>query len=449
MIINYPKEVEEIINRLEVCGFRGYIVGGCIRDTLLGKIPYDWDITTDAKPDDITKIFNNYKVILTGVKHGTVSVIINNNQYEITTFRIEEEYIDNRRPKNVKFTKKIVDDLSRRDFTVNAIAYNYKENLVDPFNGRKDINNKIIKTVGNPFLRFSEDALRILRGVRFAVQHNFKIDEETNLAIRKLGYLLENISVERIRDEFNKILLSEKPSKGIYLLIDLGLIDYILPELNFQNISKYNKDYDEIVVDKIFSHYMNVLDKVKPDLDLRLTVLLLFVECSNNDFTIMNKEIDGECNRKYEISESILRRLKYDNKTIKVVGILIKEINFKALNNNLKSIKKFIVKVGKQNLRKLFELRISDEKVLINSNESSKLNELNLLIKKCEEIIRENHPLVISDLNINGNDLIDLGIQPGKNIGNILNELLELVLEEPELNKRNKLIDKAIKYLDN
>lgn len=451
MIINYPKEVEEIIKRLEIYGFKGYIVGGCIRDTLLGKIPYDWDITTDAKPDDIIKIFNNYKVVLTGKKHGTVSVIIKNNQYEITTFRIEDEYVDNRRPKDVKFTKNIIDDLSRRDFTVNAIAYNKKEDLIDPFNGMKDINNKIIKTVGKPLLRFSEDSLRILRGVRFSVQHNFEIEEETKLAIKKLRHLLENISVERIRDEFNKILLSDKPSKGIKLLIDLGLMNYILPKFNFHNISNYN----EININKVFSHYMKVIDKVKPDLDLRITVLLLLIEWNNNNNTVINKKIYDEYTSKYELTEHNLRRLKYDNKTIKTVRILIKENNFKVLNNNIKTVKKFITKVGKQNLSKLFELRMINEKVLLNLDELDGLdkldefNDLNLFIKKCEKIIKENHPLVISDLNINGNDLIDLGIRPGKNIGRILNELLELVLEEPEFNKRDKLMSKAMKYLDN
>lgn len=226
MNINIPSTVSNIINILESHGFEAYVVGGCVRDSILGRVPNDWDITTDALPEKVMEVFKDIgaTVVPTGIKHGTVTVIINNDSYEITTYRIDGEYKDSRRPEEVIFTSKLEEDLARRDFTINAMAFNPKEGLKDYFNGIDDLKERKIRTVRNPMDRFEEDALRMLRAIRFSAQLTFDIEEETIEAIKKLSSNIKNISVERIREEFNKIILSDNP-KAIYDLYEYGLLE--------------------------------------------------------------------------------------------------------------------------------------------------------------------------------------------------------------------------------
>ncbi|MCT4509984.1 MAG: CCA tRNA nucleotidyltransferase [Tepidibacter sp.] len=445
MKIDIPVEVEMILDVLNKNNYEGFIVGGCVRDTLLKHVPKDWDITTNCLPEKIIKIFheNNIKTIPTGLKHGTVTAVIDNNNYEITTYRIDGEYKNNRRPENVEFTDEIEKDLSRRDFTINSMAYNREYGLCDPFLGKQDLKRKIVKCVGNPLNRFEEDALRILRGVRFATKLDFKLDEATRYAMFDKGNLLLNISYERIREELCKILLTDKPSLGFNILKELDLLKYIIPELDkCVGLDQKNPYHDK----DVFNHCMSALDYTPCNIKTRLAALFHDIakpEC----FSIDEKGIGhfyGHNIKGEKLTKNILRRLKFDNKTIDEVSILVKEhMNMPNLENK-KSIKKFINRSKIDNVFDLIDLKIADRKSSANPNNIDTILELKDSIK---EIINKKEPLSVNDLTINGNDLIELGIKPGKKIGKILNELNELVLEYPEFNTRRYLLDRVKKYM--
>lgn len=439
--IMIPKNVKFIISTLKNEGYEGYSVGGCVRDSILGREPQDWDITTNALPEHTMSIFKNkgIRVIETGLKHGTVTILINNVGYEVTTYRIEGEYSDNRHPDNVTFTTSLKEDLSRRDFTVNAMAYNDDNGLVDYFNGFKDLKNNIIKSVGNADDRFKEDALRMLRAVRFSSQLGFELDyEDLFISIKKNAHLIKNVSQERIREELCKILVSLKPSVGIIALKESNLLEYILPELmicvGFDQ-KNYHHDKD------VFNHILAVLDNTPAKLEIRLAALLHDIgkpQC----FTIDEKSIGhfyGHHKKSADISRRILKRLKFDNKTIDAVSLLVYEHMSKFDKIKTPSIKKFMNRVGIENLEDLFELQVADIKGAAKKfQDYSKILDLK---HKCQVILDEKQPLSIKELKINGSDLIELGIKQGKQIGEALNMLLEMVLENPELNDKKKLIE--------
>lgn len=271
--ITLPKEASLIIDELYKIDKEAFIVGGCVRDSLLGLKPKDWDITTNASPQLVKETFEKQglRVIETGIKHGTVTVIINEEPYEITTYRVEDEYIDNRRPSNVEYTDNLTEDLIRRDFTMNSMAYNTVIGLVDNFNGRKHLNERIIKCVGDGNERFSEDALRMMRAIRFSSQLDFHIDEHTLENIKINAILIKNISKERIKDELNKILLTDRPSKGIRKMVESGLMGYIIPEMmKCVGFDQKNKYHDK----DVFEHILMVVDNCPKDLEIRLAALL-------------------------------------------------------------------------------------------------------------------------------------------------------------------------------
>jgi len=432
--MNLPDEVEFILNKLNKNNFKGYVVGGCVRDVLLGKSPKDWDITTNAKPEEIKSLFE--KTIDTGLKHGTVTVVLNNNNYEITTFRIDGKYLDNRKPDKITFTSSLKEDLSRRDFTINSIVYNPKEGLIDYYGGINDLSNNLIRTVGNPDLRFNEDALRMMRAVRFASQLNFFIDKDTILSIVNNRYLINNISTERIRDELCKILTSDKPSFGINLLWATGLLNIILPEIvkmigfNQRNPA-HHKD--------VYEHTLLVLDNTSNDLILRLSALLHDIG-KPETFSIDENGIGHFYKhhmKSMDIAKDILQRLKFDNKTIEIVCIIVKNhmSRYDFLRDS--SIKKFINRVGVENLDRLFQLQIADIKGCRSPHDFSQVLKFQ---SKVNKILNEKQPLTVKDLAINGYDLMAIGIEPGVRIGKILNELLEIVLKNPELNTKEKLL---------
>ncbi len=441
--IELPKNVCNIINILYENGYEAFAVGGCVRDSLLGKTPSDWDITTSAKPENIKHIFSPfYKIIDTGISHGTVTILIDKNSYEVTTYRIDGEYEDNRRPKQVVFTSLLKEDLCRRDFTINAMAYNHDTGLIDYHNGIENINNKFINTVGDADLRFQEDGLRMIRAVRFSSVLNFTMDDNVKASIKKNSILIRNISKERIREEFNKILLNNMPSYGIRQLSQVDLLQYIIPELlpqiDFDQRSKYhNLD--------LFNHTLKVLDEVPNNMILRLAALLHDI-AKTNCFSIDNKgfghfyghEIEGEL-----LSEIILKRLKYDNNTINRVKVLVRYHNLSKYKNQV-AIRKFIASVGIDNLDALFQLVIADRKA--SASEYNNLNEILLLKKICRDIIQRGDPLCIKDLPIKGSDLLELGIPQGKFIGEVLNYLLSLVIENPKLNTKETLIELLYDY---
>ena len=443
--INIPDDVKYILNTINKEGFDAYIVGGCVRDSIIGRKPLDWDITTNALPENVIDIFRKrqIKVIETGLRHGTVTVVINNTSYEITTFRIDSEYLDNRHPDKVTFTSSIQQDLSRRDFTINAMAYSELTGILDYFNGMEDINNKIIRCVGNADKRFNEDALRMLRAVRFSCQLGFDLEPvELIGSIKRNSYLVKNISSERIRDELCKILMSYKPSKGIIDLYNCNLLSYIIPEL----IPCVDFDQRNIHHDKdIFKHTLSVVDCAPAELDVRLAALLHDigkVQC----FTLDDKgqgHFYGHQKVSGDISREILKRLKFDNKTIESVSHLIYEHMRTCDTGKSLSVKKFINNVGVENLNNLFLLQIADRKS--SAKKYSDFQDILKLKEKCRTIINEQIPLSLKDLNINGEDLINIGIPRGKQIGIILNKLLDMVLKDPELNKKEILTDLAKK----
>lgn len=439
MKIQIPKKVNRILNILNSHEYEGYVVGGCVRDAVLGREPNDWDICTNCKPEKMLEIFSCFKVIPTGLKHGTVTVVIDDEHFEITTYRIEEGYTDGRHPEKVEFTNSLKEDLKRRDFTINAMAYDREEGLVDYFNGIDDIDNKKIRSVGEPIKRFGEDYLRMLRAIRFSTQLKYDLDIETFQAIRNLSKNIVNISKERVREEINKTLLAEKPSRGFRLLHETGLLKHIIPELEkCVKFHQRNPHHDK----DVFDHIMGVLDNTKKDLVLRLAALMHDI-AKPLCFSIDENDI-GHFYRHHmmgmDITESILKRLKYDNKTIESVKILVKEHMPKYDKVTPRVIKRLINRVGVENIERLFELQTAD---IMGSKEPHDFNAIEKAKELYFKIINENQPLSVKDLDINGYDLIQIGIPKGKEMGVILNKLLDKVLDNPELNEKKLLLNEA------
>jgi len=387
-----PNEVKEILKILQEKNFEAYIVGGCVRDILLGIMPNDWDITTSAKPEQIKNIFTH--TVDTGIKHGTVSVIINNKLFEITTYRIDGKYKDRRRPENICFTKNLREDLARRDFSINAIAYN--KILIDPFGGVRDIKNKTIRCVGDAQERFREDALRILRALRFSVSLNFKIQAKTYSALKKNIALIKFISLERVRDELIKLFSSNKLD-NIYFLIHSRVLKFI--NLEFENYLYKNISQVKINLERCDNKNLDIL------------FAILFFKLS------AQKSCD------------ILRFLKLDNKTCKQIKILLEHIKINLKPDNY-FIKKLIFKLGWDNFYKLLYI-----KQVINPE-----NNLKQIYKLAKNL--SSQPIFLKDLNINGNDIKNLGFK-NKNIGVILNYLLDIIHKQPEKNFYDMLIKLA------
>ena len=435
-----PRAVEYILSHLEYNGFQGYLIGGSTRDIFSYKCPKDYDICTDATPEQVKSLF--VKSYDTGIKHGTVTIVLKDENYEITTMRKEGAYKDNRSPEEVFYTDKLEEDVARRDFTMNSIAIDVNRNVYDYFGGLKDIENKIIRCVGNSDDRFNEDSLRMMRAIRLSTQHKFTIEENTFKSIVRNAYLIQMISKERIKDELCKILMSDNPSNGIRLLQETGLLQYIIPELcKCVGFEQHNHNHDK----DVFEHILSVVDNTPPILNIRLSALLhdiakpmCFTLDENNIGHFYYHHIEGE-----KLTEEILTRLKFDNKTINDVKILVKEHMF-SFNEKDKIktsvIKKFINRVGIDNLENLFCLRIADIKGSKNKDQS-KIDNVIFLVGECHRIIAEKQPLTVKDLKINGYDLIGLGVNQGLIIGKILNELLEKVLENYELNNRDVLLE--------
>ncbi len=430
--IDIPKNVENIIEILEGKGFEAYIVGGCVRDSLLGISPKDYDITTNALPQFVMSLFP--KVILTGIEHGTVTVNFNNENYEVTTFRNDGEYKDGRHPEKVEFVSNLNEDLQRRDFTINAMVYNPKTGFKDYFNGLKDLKSNVIRTVGNPEKRFKEDGLRMMRAVRFSAQLNFTIEENTFNAIKKLNFRILKVSKERIRDEFNKILLYN-PEKLIELK-NCGLLELIIQDINktyeFNQNNKYHK-YN------LFEHSVLAAKNIEPKLYLRLTMLL-------HDFGKIDSEvIDSKGishfygHEKYsqERALNFLKLMKYDNKTIKKVYVLIKYHDCR-LEDKI-SVKNILNKIGLELFKDLIKIKKAD----LSAKNLNMCREAFANIIRIEnylkEILDNNECYSISQLAINGKDLMELAIE-GKKIGEVLEYILKMVINDNNLNKREILI---------
>lgn len=377
-----PKNVVFILNELYKRGYEGYIVGGCVRDYLMGIKPHDYDITTSALPEEVKQIFSH--TADTGIQHGTVTVIIDKVGYEITTYRIDGEYKDNRHPEEVIFTDRLTGDLSRRDFTINAIAYNNIKGYVDLFGGMEDIKNRIIRGVGEPDKRFKEDALRMMRAVRFSAQLDFSIEENTMKALKENAGLIENISIERIREEFFKLIMSDH-NERLQILLESGMTEYFLPEIIGKDI-----DYGKI-------------NNLSYDIVVRLSYIL--------------KDVDS-----LQVSK-IMKRFKADNKSINAVSLVSKLREYEI--SDLYSMRKLISKAG-ENTKRVIE-------IICAINGSS--------YEKCIEMFNsvKNDCCSLKELAIGGSDLINIGIK-GKAIGENLDRALDYVMAEPWKNEREVLI---------
>ena len=438
MDLSIPDDVKIIMNILTENNFKSYIVGGACRDMILGKIPTDYDICANAIPEEMIKIFHNFHIISTGIKHGTVTVMYNNVGYEVTTFRIDGNYSDNRRPDNVKFVDNIIDDLGRRDFTINAMAYNEKEGLIDPYDGYPDLTiNNVIACVGNADTRFSEDPLRMLRAIRFSAQLGFDIDTRTRWAIVANANKIEKISKERIRDEICKILMSENP-QNIEKLQSMGLMKYVIPKLELCFGVKQDNNYHNLDVGE---HVIKSLIDSPKDLNIRLALLLHDIgkpKCKTID-----QDGQGHFYNHEEVSMQMakvwLQKYRFDNDTIDEVCILILYHDYFA-DYSKKSIKKLLNMVGIDIALKLIEIRNQDIKAQ-SEKYFYRLEECDKIKNIISEIISANEAFSIKDLAINGDDLIAIGFKEGEKIGKILNYLLGLVLEFPEYNSRNKLME--------
>ena len=403
MKINLPPKVRYIINKIYQNNYEAYIVGGCVRDAILGFEPNDYDITTSASPNTIQEIFKDFKCIETGIEHGTVSVVIEDEIFEITTYRIEGEYKDHRRPDKVDFTDRLEEDLKRRDFTINAMAYNEKKGLIDLFGGKEDLNNKIIKTVGNPYDRFNEDGLRMIRAIRFSSKLNFTIEKETLKAIYDKSFIINNISLERITDEFTKIILSDKP-ENIKYLFETKLLKY-LNISNEDNIDKLTQFYNEIII----------LNKINKNLEKRLALLDYIVEKNNIN------------------CKSFCNELIYSKKVIKnhnIILTLLKNIEIDHLNKV--EIKKILSEVD----RNLLEEYLDISGIIY--DKEKKVDEIIDILSEIEE---NNECYIIKNLKVNGRDIMSLGYK-NKEVGEVLNYLLEIVIEDYTLNKKDVLIKK-------
>lgn len=457
--ISIPPELKKMNSFFEAAGFEAYLVGGALRDTIMGKEAHDWDVATNAKPEDVTRIFR--RVIPTGIKHGTVTVHFMKRQIEVTTFRTESEYSDGRHPDKIEFASSIEEDLSRRDFTMNAMAASLRDGrIVDPFCGRSDIEAKTIRTVGNAHERFMEDGLRPIRAIRFASQLEFSIEKRTFEDIFEKETLgkIASISAERFRDEFCKILLSRRPSVGLGLLEQTGILRIFVPELLegrgcVQRDSRGFHEFD------VLDHNFRACNGAPCDkLNVRLAALFHDIakprtktvsqDCDEIHF--YNHDCAGE-----RLSQEILRRLKFPNDTVQKVSHLVREHMFfyeSAWSDA--AVRRFVRRVGAENIGDLFDLRLADicgmrseDSSDAESRTSGENESLSELKGRIEKVLSQNSALSLKDLAIGGNDLLAIGINPGKQIGIALKELLEFVTDSPEMNTREKLLEEAKRFL--
>lgn len=443
MEISLPKGVRQIIRELNEHGYEAYVVGGSIRDALIGLTPKDYDITTSATPEEVMGIFR--KTVPTGIKHGTIQVITADGMYDVTTYRSEGDYVQFRYPTNVIFIDDLVEDLRRRDITINAMAYNTEKGIIDPFNGTEDIRQRLIRAVGNPIERFKEDALRILRAVRLATTLNFNLEASTLQAIVETMDGLRFISVERIREELNGILLSDNPSRGISMLFHLGIMKLVLPEIMpMAMFNQHNPHHDKDVL----HHTLEVLENTPKALDLRLAALLHDTG-KPAAFTVDDHGIGhfyGHEKHSARIAREILQRLKYDNHTTDTVTTLIAHHMVSLDMKNEVKIKRFILSVGKENVASLLDLKTADH---VGKPDSSgvKLYEISAFRHRIQKILDRGDPLVIKDLAVNGQDIMNLGLREGRQVGEILKSLLDHVLKDPSLNEKYTLLNLAQKEL--
>lgn len=438
--IEVPRKAEWIINKIEEAGFEAYVVGGCVRDSLLGRIPHDWDITTSATPAQVKSIFS--KTIDTGIQHGTVTVMVEHEGFEVTTYRIDGKYEDGRHPSEVTFTPSLEEDLKRRDFTINAMAYNKTKGLIDLFDGMADMEKKQIRCVGNPVERFSEDALRMLRAVRFSAQLGYEIDEATKDAICQLAPNLKKISAERIQVELVKLVTSPHPD---YLrkAYETKMTAVFFPEFDRAMQTDQNHPHHCFSVGE---HILHSMTNVSDDKILRLT--MLFHDLGKPEtLTVDEKGIThfhGHAKYSADLTRTVLRRLKFDNDTIDKVSNLVFFHDYLAGRKvNQHVVRKAMNKAGEENFESL--LLVSRADILAQSDylREEKLANLEAWKENYDQVVKNAQCVNLRTLAVKGKDLIDLGMKPGKEMGEVLQKLLDHVLEYPEDNEKEILLKKV------
>lgn len=438
-----PASVTMIIEKLQGAGFEAYAVGGCVRDTILGRKPQDWDITTSALPEQVKKLFSH--TIDTGIAHGTVTVMIKKEGFEVTTYRIDGEYEDARHPKEVTFTGNLLEDLKRRDFTINAMAYNETQGIVDAFDGIGDLKRGVIRCVGNPLERFSEDALRMLRAVRFAAQLGFSIEEKTKAAVKELAPTLEKISAERIQVELVKLLVSAHPEE-IKTVYELGLTKIFLPEFDAMMETTQNTPHHSFSVGE---HTIRALCGVSPDKVLRLAMLLHDVakpECKRTDENGRD-HFYGHPQRGSQMAREILRRLKFDNDTTaKVCRFILYHDDRPSCNQ--KEIRKAISRIGVDLYPQLFEVKRADTLAQSTYEREKKISYIEEYEQLYHRILETQECVEKKNMAVSGKDLLSIGMKPGKQMGELLEALYEHVLEKPEDNQKEILLGIAKKEFE-
>ncbi len=442
MRIELPEKAKYIIETIEAAGFEAYAVGGCVRDSILGRVPGDWDITTSAKPEQVKALFK--RTIDTGIAHGTVTVMMDKEGFEVTTYRIDGKYEDSRHPKEVTFTPNLEEDLKRRDFTINAMAYNEKVGLIDIFGGMQDIEKKIIRCVGEAEQRFREDALRIMRAVRFSAQLGYSIEEKTAEAIRELAYTLRNISAERIQVELVKLMVSPHPDY-IRQAYDLGVTEIILPEFDRCMDTPQNTPHHKYTVGE---HIIHSLTEIDPDKCCRLA--MLFHDLGKPVTVTTDEEgvdhFKGHAVVSADMAKDILRRLKFDNDTIHKVSRLVYYHDYGiGVVPTMPMIRRAINKIGEDLFPLLIKVKYADLMAQSDYQKDSKLENLRCWQQLYDEVIAAKQCVSLKTLAITGKDLMQAGIAPGPEIGRLLELALEQVLEDPDRNHRDILLQDILR----
>ena len=433
--IQIPEKVNKIIHTLQEHGYEAYAVGGCVRDSFLGREPMDWDITTSAMPEETKALFPH--TFDTGIEHGTITVLLDHEGFEVTTYRVDGKYEDSRHPKEVIFVRNLQEDLLRRDFTINAMAYNEKEGLVDIFGGMDDLKAGIIRCVGNAQARFSEDALRILRGIRFAAQLGFELEDETREGMRLLAPTLRKISAERIQVELVKTLTSSRPD----LLREawkLGITKEFLPEFDLAMETTQETVHHMYTVGE---HILHTLLEVRPDRILRLT--MLFHDIGKPYMKTMDADgvahFKGHPEKSSELANEILHRLKFDNDTIRKVTKLVRYHDHR-MPVTPAHVRRAIHEIGEDLFPLYLEVRRADVSAQSMYQREEKVADIDGVEKLYHEIMERNECVSLKMLAVTGKDLIAAGMKPGKEIGQMLEHFLDLVLEHPELNQKEELL---------
>lgn len=436
MKIELPRKVIMIINNLQLHGYEAFAVGGCVRDSILCRRPEDWDITTSAKPEEIKRLFR--RTVDTGIEHGTVTVMIGKEGFEVTTYRVDGEYADSRHPKEVTFTTNLEEDLKRRDFTINAMAYNDEVRLVDVFGGMKDLNHHLIRCVGDPMERFSEDALRILRAVRFSAQLSCSIEKNTADAIRELAPTLKNISAERIQVELVKLLTSNHPEL-LQDAYELGITKVILPEWDAMVGVEQNTPHHKY---DVADHTLHALKNVKKDKILRLT--MLFHDMGKPAMKTTDEKgrdhFKGHALVSEEIARTVLRRLKFDNETVRKVTRLVCYHDYR-IEATPQNVRRAMNRIGVELFPYYLAVRMADVKAQSPYRRRRKIENIVEMRKLYQEALINDQCVTLRQLKVSGRDLLKLGMQPGREMGDMLSELLEVVIDDPDMNDREKLCD--------